>query len=132
MPAIFVSYRRTDAAGSAGRLFDRLSQRFGSAQVFRDIESIEAGEDFEESIRDALRTATAVLVVIGPHWLDLRMPDGTRRLDDAGDYVRREVAASLASDAIVVPVLIENAAMPSAEALPAVRYASSRSATLWS
>ena len=79
MPEIFLSYRRVDAAGTAGRLFDRLSQHFGAEQVFRDIDSIEAGDNFEQSIRDALRTATAVLVVIGPRWLDLRRDDGKRR-----------------------------------------------------
>jgi hypothetical protein len=29
MPEIFLSYRRADAAATAGRLFDRLSQHFG-------------------------------------------------------------------------------------------------------
>jgi len=52
MPEIFLSYRRADAAGTAGRLFDRLSQHFGAGQVFRDIDSIEAGDNFEQSIRD--------------------------------------------------------------------------------
>jgi hypothetical protein len=46
MPEIFLSYRRADAAGTAGRLFDRLSQHFGTGQVFRDIDSIEAGDNF--------------------------------------------------------------------------------------
>ena len=119
MPEIFLSYRRADAAGTAGRLFDRLSQHFGAGQVFRDIDSIEAGDNFEQSIRDGLRTATAVLIVIGPRWLDLRRDDGTRRLDDPLDYVRREVELALDSEAIVIPVLIENAVLPAAEMLPA-------------
>lgn len=119
MPEIFLSYRRADAAGTAGRLYDRLAQHFGTEQVFRDIESIEQGDDFEQSLRDALRTATAVLVVIGPRWLDLRREDGTRRIDDALDYVRREIEFALSSDAIVIPVLVENAPLPAAESLPA-------------
>lgn len=118
MPEIFLSYRRADAAGTAGRLFDRLSQHFGAKQVFRDIDSIEAGDDFEQSIRDALRTAAAVLVVIGPRWLDLRQDDGTRRIDDPLDYVRREIELALSSDTIVIPVLVENAVLPPAELLP--------------
>ena len=119
MPEIFLSYRRADAAGTAGRLFDRLSQHFGAGQVFRDIDSIEAGDNFELSIRDAMRTATAVLVVIGPQWLELRRNDGTRRLDDPLDYVRREIELALDSDIIVIPVLVENAVLPAAELLPA-------------
>jgi hypothetical protein len=119
MPEIFLSYRRADAAGTAGRLFDRLSQHFGAEQVFRDIDSIEAGDNFEQSIRDALRTATAVLVVIGPRWLDLRRDDGKRRIDDPLDYVRREIELALSSDSIVIPVLVESAVLPAAELLPA-------------
>jgi TIR domain len=118
-PEIFLSYRRADAAGTAGRLFDRLSQHFGAEQVFRDIDSIEAGDNFEQSIRDALRTATAVLVVIGPRWLDLRRDDGKRRIDDPLDYVRREIELALSSDSIVIPVLVESAVLPAAELLPA-------------
>jgi hypothetical protein len=118
MPEIFVSYRRGDAAGTAGRLFDRLARHFGANQVFRDLDSIEAGEDFEQAIREALRGAAAVLVVIGPHWLELRGEDGTRRIDDARDYVRREIELALASRALVVPVLVDGAALPAAEALP--------------
>ena len=118
MPEIFLSYRRADAAGTVGRLFDRLSQHFGAGQVFCDIDSIEAGDNFEQSIRDALRTATVVLVVIGPRWLDLRRDDGTRRLDDPLDYVRREIELALDSDTIVIPLLVENAVLPAAELLP--------------
>ena len=119
MPHIFLSYRRADAAGTAGRLYDRLSQHFGTEQVFRDIDSIEAGDDFEQSIRDALRVVSVVIVVIGPRWLDLRRDDGMRRLDDPLDYVRREIEMALSADTIVIPVLVENAAMPATKRLPA-------------
>ena len=105
VPAIFLSYRRSDSVGAAGRLFDRLAEHFGADQVFRDIDSIEAGENFEESIRNALRLATVVLVVIGPRWLEARSQDGARRIDDPADYVRREIETALSSDAAVVPCL---------------------------
>ena len=119
VPAIFLSYRRSDSVGAAGRLFDRLAEHFGADQVFRDIDSIEAGENFEESVRDALRLATVVLVVIGPRWLEARSQDGTRRIDDPADYVRREIEMALSSDAAVVPVLVEGAALPAQESMPA-------------
>lgn len=118
MAQIFLSYRRADAAGSAGRLFGTLSQYFAADQIFRDIDSIEAGEDFEYVIRDVLRTAAVVLVVIGPRWLEVRAREEGRRIDDPRDYVRREIEQALASDTIVVPVLVERAAMPTAESLP--------------
>jgi hypothetical protein len=118
VPEIFLSYRRADSVGTVGRLFDRLAERFGADQVFRDIDSIEAGQDFDETIRDALRLAAVVLIVIGPRWLEARREDGTRRIDDPSDYVRREIEIALSSDAEVVPVLVEGAAMPIAESLP--------------
>ena len=37
MARIFVSYRREDTAGYAGRLFDTLRKAFGPKNVFRDI-----------------------------------------------------------------------------------------------
>lgn len=116
---IFLSYRRTDSVGAAGRLFDRLAGYFGTDQVFRDIDSIEAGENFDTRIRDALRLATVVLVVIGPRWLEARSEDGIRRIDDPADYVRREIEMALSSDAAVVPLRVEGAALPAAESLPA-------------
>ena len=39
---IFISYRRADARGVAGRLGDSLGQYFGDNRVFRDIEDIAA------------------------------------------------------------------------------------------
>ena len=129
MPGIFLSYRRADAAPSAGRLFTSLSQYVGSENVFRDLASIEAGEEFEHAIYGALEAAAAVLIVIGPHWLDQRAADGSRRLDDPRDYVRREIELALTSDALVIPVLVDGAMMPMEESLPmAIRDLAKRNA----
>ncbi len=45
MSRVFVSYRRDDSAGHAGRLFDRLEDHFGSDQIFLDVE-LEPGADY--------------------------------------------------------------------------------------
>jgi hypothetical protein len=47
---IFVSYRRQDSAHLAGRLYDRLADRFGEGQVFMDVDTIKLGVDFAEEI----------------------------------------------------------------------------------
>ncbi|MCB1889458.1 MAG: toll/interleukin-1 receptor domain-containing protein [Rhodocyclaceae bacterium] len=118
MGTVFISYRRDDSQGFAGRLEDDLSEHLGDARVFRDRE-IPAGTDFVEHLEQHLADAEAVLVVIGPTWLTLRGADGIRRLDAAGDWVRREIERALGRGVPVVPVLVGGATMPAAEALPA-------------
>lgn len=114
---IFISYRREDTAGRAGRLFDALVGRFGERNVFQDVAAIAPGSDFDQAISAAIDRCDVALVVIGAEWATLAGPAG-RRLDEPGDYVRREVAAALAADVPVVPVLVDGAAMPSAAQLP--------------
>ena len=96
MPSLFVSYRRDDSAGFAGRLTDALEQRLGIGSVFRDVDDIRPGADFETAIEHNLEKVQAVLVIIGPGWLSAGR-DGERRLDRADDYVRREIECALAS-----------------------------------
>jgi hypothetical protein len=119
MAEIFLSYRRQDSQSATGRLADRLEAHFGAQRVFRDHESIVAGEDFAEAIRRAVTSATVLLVIVGPRWLGARTDHGRRRLDDPHDFVRLEIEMALAADVAVVPVLVEDATMPPADALPA-------------
>lgn len=120
MPArLFISYRRDDAAGDAGRLADHLHRRFGGAHVFLDIDTIDPGTDFVQVLRASLQQTAAMLVVIGPRWTSLRGADGRRRLDDPNDFVRLEVETALGRSIPVVPVLVQGAALPRKEDLPA-------------
>ncbi|KQP22787.1 toll/interleukin-1 receptor domain-containing protein [Pseudorhodoferax sp. Leaf267] len=114
---VFISYRRDDAAGYAGRLEEALEQRAGRGSVFRDVLDIPPGDDFVAAIRARLAGAQVVLVLIGPRWLGGEAP-GSRRIDAADDFVRLEVALALDSPARVVPVLLPGAAMPAEAALP--------------
>jgi hypothetical protein len=41
---IFISYRRDDARGASGRLYDWLRIGFGRERVFRDVHSIGVGK----------------------------------------------------------------------------------------
>jgi hypothetical protein len=116
---IFISYRREDAAGEAGRLADHLTSRFGHGRVFMDIDAIEPGTDFVASLDRALTATGVVLVVIGRHWLTAVDSGGRKRLEDPADFVRREVLSALQGDGRVVPVLVQGATMPSAAELPA-------------
>jgi TIR domain len=117
MGGIFISYRRQESAGHAGRIRDRLRQRFGD-RVFQDVDSIADGELFETVIDRALDTCEAALVVIGRHWLDCADAAGRRCLDNPEDWVRTEARVLLRRGIRVIPVLVGGAAMPAADALP--------------
>jgi hypothetical protein len=117
-PRIFISYRRDDAAGEAGRLADHMNRRFGRGQVFLDIDTIDPGRDFVKVLQSSLRETAAVLVVIGRRWTAVVDTTGARRLDDKNDFVRLEVEESLGRDIPVVPVLVQGATMPRADELP--------------
>jgi TIR domain len=116
--AIFVSYRRSDSQGEAGRLFDDLVKHFGDDMVFMDVAGIEAGRDFRKVIEESVAECGVLLVMIGPGWLNAKDERGVRRLDDSGDFVRIETASALRRDVPVVPILVRGAAMPHAEQLP--------------
>ena len=77
---VFVSYRRQDTRHVAGRLADRLVERF---QVFMDMDTIEPGTDFTDVIRQAVEDCDVFLSVIGAQWMSVHADQGQRRLDDA-------------------------------------------------
>lgn len=118
MPGIFISYRREDTAGHAGRLYDRLADHFGNNRVFMDVAGIEAGVDFVEAIESAVSSCDVLLVMLGRGWLTATAPTGARRLDDPNDFVRIEMATALKRNVRVIPVLVEGATLPPADALP--------------
>jgi hypothetical protein len=114
---IFLSYRRDDSADATGRIYDRLVQRFGKEQIFKDVDSIPLGVDFREHLGNVVGRCNLVLVVIGDRWIDAGQA-GARRLDDAADFVRIEIEAALERRIPVVPVLVRGATIPADSALP--------------
>ena len=114
MANIFISYRREDAAGHAGRLCDRLTARFGGDRVFMDIQDINPGENFANSIEATIATCDCVIALIGPAWLEA-MP---KRASSGDDFLRYEIGAGLRRKLLVIPVLVGGARMPAAADLP--------------
>jgi hypothetical protein len=106
---IFLSYRRQDAAPYARLLKSQLSDRFPDADVFMDLDSIEAGLDFAEVIRDAVGSCTVLVALIGHRWATVTDEEGHRRLDNLDDYVRFEVQTALERGVRVIPVLVDGA-----------------------
>jgi len=118
MEGIFISYRREESAGHAGRIYDRLRERFGKDRVFMDVSAIEPGVDFVEAIDRAVGSCAVLLVIIGRRWLDCTDAAGRRRLDDPKDFIRLEVGTALRRNIRVIPVLVQDAAMPGEGDLP--------------
>lgn len=114
--AIFVSYRREDSRWTIRAAAEKLAGHFGRQTVFVDVDAIEAGDDFIAAIDKALARSLAILVFIGDYWLVNKQ--GRRRLEDPEDIVRKEIATALERRLRVVPVLIDDARMPSAQDLP--------------
>jgi hypothetical protein len=115
---VFLSYRRGDVGGYAGRLTDALLERLGAKNVFHDVTAIAPGQDYTAAIHRALDDSDAVLVMIGPGWLTAATPQGASRLFEADDYVRLELAGALSRNVRVVPVLVGGASLPAAAELP--------------
>lgn len=118
MAGIFISYRREDSAGHAGRLYDQLSAHFGKDKTFIDVDTIQPGEDFIEAIEGKVGACDALVALIGGNWLTCKDEDGKRRLDNPDDFVQIEVSAALKRNVRVVPVLLDGARMPRREDLP--------------
>jgi hypothetical protein len=105
---VFISYRRNDQPGSAGRLFDRLSGKV-EGRVFMDVHGIPGGHDYTKVIDDRVEVCDVVLAVVGDRWLTETDPaTGKRRIDLADDFVRRELVAGLRMPNRVIPVLLDN------------------------
>src|SRR5437762_2642421 len=109
---IFISYRRDETAYPAGWLYDRLSGHFGHGQIFKDIDSIQLGDDFVEVITTAVGSCDVLLALIGEQWLTITDEHGTARLDNPKDFVRLEIEAALTRNVRVIPILVAGARMP--------------------
>ena len=111
---VFISYRREDSAGFAGRIYDRLTRRLDPKSVFLDVDNIQPGLDFFEVLSEKLRLCNVLIAVIGRNWNSIADRDNRRRLDDPDDFVRIEIEAALERGIRVIPVLVDGATMPKA------------------
>lgn len=118
MGIVFINYRRDQTAGEARALYNDLVRRLGSERVFMDVDNIALGRDFRDVLRERLDDCEVMLTLIGRAWIDARDAEGRRRLDQAGDFVRLEIATALERKVAVTPVLLQDARMPQPERLP--------------
>ena len=118
MSGIFISYRRDDTAGYAGRIFDRIRERFGEDRVFMDVADIEPGVDFVEAIEKAVGSCDLLIALIGPRWTAAAAGSDEPRIKDAHDFVRLEIVHALERNIRLIPVLLGGASMPRVDELP--------------
>jgi hypothetical protein len=115
---IFVSYRRSDSADIAGRIYDRLIGKFGKGPIFKDVDSIPLGLDFKEYLDMKVGECDVFLAIIGNEWVSASDSTGKRRLDDPTDFVRIEIESALERKIPVIPLLVRDAHMPREDDLP--------------
>jgi hypothetical protein len=115
---VFISYRRDDSAGHAGRVHDRLEREFGRDLLFMDVDAVPLGVNFVKALSDEVAKCDVLLAVIGPNWLNARDEDGNRRLDNPHDFVRIEIGAALQRNIPVIPILLDGTKVPKANQLP--------------
>ncbi len=118
MPDIFISYRREDSSGYAGRLYDQISSNFGREHVFMDVADLEPGSDFVDTIEKKVSSCDALVALIGKNWLTIKDEQGQVRLKKPGDFVSVEIATALKRNVEVIPVLVGGARMPLQRELP--------------
>jgi hypothetical protein len=120
MPRIFISYRRQDSRYQARSIHAAFAREVGHDNVFMDVNSIQPGANFRKILKLWVDQCEVLLALIGPDWIDARDPQtGKRRLDNPSDFVRIEIGEALRRDIPVVPVLLDGAALPHSDRLPA-------------
>jgi hypothetical protein len=118
---IFISYRGSDQNWATELIYARMTEAFGTDTVFKAGNALRAGADFPPILRREAASCPVMLACIGPDWLTVTAPDGGRRLDSPGDWVREEIATALQAGNHVVPLLIGNrneVAIPKADQVP--------------
>jgi hypothetical protein len=118
MTKLFISYRRDENTGYAGRIRERLVSLFGPGSVFMDLDDIGPGSDFVEVIDKTLASCDVLLVLVGSHWIGIKDSNGRRRLDDPKDFVRIEISKALGRNIRTIPILLNDAPMPAEKDLP--------------
>lgn len=118
MNSIFISYRREDSEWVSGLIQERLAAHFGSDSIFTDIDSIPLGVNFKKYIDEQVSECDIFLAVIGEKWLSVTDAGDHPRIQQPGDFVRLEIESALQREIPVIPLLVGNVVIPSADKLP--------------
>ena len=113
MAAIFISYRKRGAdKARAFHLAQDIRDSLGQNVVFLDEQGLRLGR-FEDQLLDEARSCQAMIAVIGPVW-----NERIKELQNAQDWVRRELEVGLQRQILMVPLLVDDVQVPSLSDLP--------------
>jgi formylglycine-generating enzyme required for sulfatase activity len=115
---IFLSYRAGDMQGQApliaGKIVQRLTAHYGNGSVITSPPVVPEGVNFDDFIAGTVGRSDVLLAIIGPAWTGTMQ----RLVNDSQDFVREEIVNAIRLRLPVVPVLLDDTPMPSAEELP--------------
>jgi TIR domain len=109
---IFLSYRRGDTQWAARGIYDRLVDRYGRKNVFRDLDAIPPGARFRDYVERKISESDILILLIGKAWASYADETGRRRLEHPRDPVRLELETALRLGLPIIPVRVEGAPMP--------------------
>jgi hypothetical protein len=109
---VFLSYRRGDTQWAARGIYERLVDRYGRKNVFRDLDAIPPGARFRDYVEKKISESDIVILLIGKAWASYADEAGRRRLEQPRDPVRLEVETALRLGLPIIPVRVEGAPMP--------------------
>jgi hypothetical protein len=104
---IFISYRRDSGSAYAQLVYAALTLHGFSA--FLDVRDLGSGP-FDSALLNVIRATKDVIVIVTPESLKRCLSDD--------DWVRQEIIEAFQCGANVIPLLVNDAAIPSVEELP--------------
>jgi len=117
MPSnIFINYRREDSSGYSLAIYNELIKWYDRDMIFKDFNTIEPGEDFSESIENALNSCTILLVLVANNWMDILKKRQEKRGEP--DFVRMEIATALLKGVYTIPIVLNRANILIEDELP--------------
>lgn len=119
MTTIYLSYRSDDISATSESAVQALARRYGSANLIIDIPAQATDADYMVALDHAIKHADIVLVLIGTHWLRAADAAGQRKLANAADVVRFELATALHRHKPLLVLLSDGAVLPADAELPA-------------
>jgi hypothetical protein len=83
-----------------------------------DLDSVPVGIEFRDLLTESVLQCDVVLALLGDKWMSVTDEAGKSRLETDDDYLRFEIEFAMSREIPVIPVLLGDVTMPSAEELP--------------